>query len=103
MVPSQPAIPSAARPPAAVDRTGRTSALVIMPVSVPGTTDTSDSVWGSEGPGLTPPRGGPAEMAGPHQHGCDEDHHEETDPEAEIEGQMVPDVVDDHECPERHQ
>jgi len=39
MVPTQPAIPSAARPPAAVDRTGRTSVLVVMTVSVPGDPD----------------------------------------------------------------
>ena len=34
-MPSHPVIPSAARPPAAVDRTGRTSVLVVMTVSVP--------------------------------------------------------------------
>lgn len=46
--------------------------------------------------GLTPPRrGGPAEAAGPDQHGCDEDHREGTAPEAEIEGQVVPKLADD--------
>jgi len=41
MVPSQPATPNPATPPAAADRIGRTSVLVVMTVSVPGATDTA--------------------------------------------------------------